>query len=121
MIFATADECQSAKGFGAVDLGLQTLGKLARFIGAEGTRGRDQNSLSKKCGSTLLVVPWLMCLGALCIASATVLKFFDVDRGATPAAEGWRSTLTNLGRAKLRGGGRALSMGQERRRRGLPR
>jgi uncharacterized protein YndB with AHSA1/START domain len=35
MTFATAEEYQTAKGFGAVELGLQTLGKLARFIGAE--------------------------------------------------------------------------------------
>ena len=35
MIFATAKEYEEAKGFGAVDLGQQTLGKLARFIGAE--------------------------------------------------------------------------------------
>jgi uncharacterized protein YndB with AHSA1/START domain len=35
MIFATAKEYEEAKGFGAVELGLQTLGKLARFIGAE--------------------------------------------------------------------------------------
>jgi uncharacterized protein YndB with AHSA1/START domain len=35
MIFATAAEYETAKGFGAVELGQQTLGKLARFIGAE--------------------------------------------------------------------------------------
>jgi hypothetical protein len=35
MIFATAEEYKTAKGFGAVELGLQTLGKLARFVGAE--------------------------------------------------------------------------------------
>lgn len=34
MVFATADEYQAAKGFGAEALGLQTLGKLARIIGA---------------------------------------------------------------------------------------
>lgn len=34
MIFATAREFEEAKGFGAVELGQQTLGKLARFIGA---------------------------------------------------------------------------------------
>jgi uncharacterized protein YndB with AHSA1/START domain len=34
MIFATAGEYQTAKGFGAVELGMQTLGKLAAFIGA---------------------------------------------------------------------------------------
>ncbi|MCY0092709.1 SRPBCC family protein [Hoeflea ulvae] len=34
MVFATAAEFQEAKGFGAVELGQQTLGKLARFIGA---------------------------------------------------------------------------------------
>lgn len=34
MVFSTAAECQQAKGFGAEELGLQTLGKLARFIGA---------------------------------------------------------------------------------------
>jgi uncharacterized protein YndB with AHSA1/START domain len=33
MIFATPKEFQDAKGFGAVELGLQTLGKLARFVG----------------------------------------------------------------------------------------
>ncbi|MGE0500835.1 MAG: SRPBCC family protein [Rhizobiaceae bacterium] len=32
MIFSTAAEFQTAKGFGAVELGLQTLGKLERFI-----------------------------------------------------------------------------------------
>jgi hypothetical protein len=35
MVFSTAAEFQSAKGFGAVELGLQTLGKLAHFVGAE--------------------------------------------------------------------------------------
>lgn len=34
MVFSTAAEFQDAKGFGAEALGLQTLGKLARFIGA---------------------------------------------------------------------------------------
>lgn len=32
MVFTTAAEFQEAKGFGAVELGLQTLGKLERFI-----------------------------------------------------------------------------------------
>lgn len=35
MVFATAQEYQEAKGFGAPELGLQTLGKLARAVGAE--------------------------------------------------------------------------------------
>lgn len=35
MVFATSAEYQTAKGFGAVELGLQTLGKLARFIGTK--------------------------------------------------------------------------------------
>ena len=35
MVFSTAAEFQQAKGFGAVELGMQTLGKLARFVGAE--------------------------------------------------------------------------------------
>ena len=35
MTFSTAAEYQNAKGFGAVELGLQTLGKLARFIGSD--------------------------------------------------------------------------------------
>ena len=34
MVFSTAAEFQTAKGFGAVELGLQTLGKLDRFIGS---------------------------------------------------------------------------------------
>lgn len=34
MVFATAAEFQTAKGFGAIELGLQTLGKLERFIAA---------------------------------------------------------------------------------------
>lgn len=34
MVFATAEEWQGAKGFGAEALGLQTLGKLAASIGA---------------------------------------------------------------------------------------
>jgi len=34
MIFVTAEECEAAKSFGAVELGLQTLGKLAAHIGA---------------------------------------------------------------------------------------
>ena len=34
MIFATAKEYEEAKGFGAVELGMQTLGKLARAVGA---------------------------------------------------------------------------------------
>ena len=35
MTFVTAKEYEDAKGFGAVELGHQTLGKLARFVGAE--------------------------------------------------------------------------------------
>jgi uncharacterized protein YndB with AHSA1/START domain len=35
MVFSTAAEFQQAKGFGAVELGQQTLGKLARFVCAE--------------------------------------------------------------------------------------
>ena len=35
MIFASAKECDDAKGFGARELGLQTLGKLARYIRAD--------------------------------------------------------------------------------------
>jgi uncharacterized protein YndB with AHSA1/START domain len=35
MVFATAAECSEARGFGAEALGLQTLGKLARAIGAD--------------------------------------------------------------------------------------
>jgi uncharacterized protein YndB with AHSA1/START domain len=35
MVMATAKEYQDAKGFGAEALGLQTLGKLAKIIGAE--------------------------------------------------------------------------------------
>lgn len=35
MVMNTAAEFQQAKGFGAVELGMQTLGKLARFAGAE--------------------------------------------------------------------------------------
>jgi uncharacterized protein YndB with AHSA1/START domain len=34
MIFSTEAEFQAARGFGAVELGQQTLGKLARFVGA---------------------------------------------------------------------------------------
>jgi len=34
MVFATAAEFEAAKGFGAVELGLQTLGKLARIVEA---------------------------------------------------------------------------------------
>ena len=35
MIFSTAAEFLAARGFGAADLGQQTLGKLARFVGAK--------------------------------------------------------------------------------------
>jgi uncharacterized protein YndB with AHSA1/START domain len=35
MVFNTAAEFDGARGFGAVELGQQTLGKLARFVGAE--------------------------------------------------------------------------------------
>ncbi len=35
MVFSTAAECQAAKEFGAEALGQQTLGKLARFVGAD--------------------------------------------------------------------------------------
>lgn len=35
MVFSSAAEFRDAKGFGAVELGLQTLGKLARFVGAD--------------------------------------------------------------------------------------
>lgn len=34
MVFVTQEEHDNAKGFGAVELGLQTLGKLARQVGA---------------------------------------------------------------------------------------
>jgi uncharacterized protein YndB with AHSA1/START domain len=34
MTFNTPEEYETAKGFGAVELGLQTLGKLARSVGA---------------------------------------------------------------------------------------
>jgi len=34
MVFATVEEYTTARGFGAEALGLQTLGKLARFVGA---------------------------------------------------------------------------------------
>ena len=34
MTFVTADEYRTAKGFGAAELGQQTLGKLAAFVGA---------------------------------------------------------------------------------------
>lgn len=34
MVFSSAAEFQQARDFGAVELGLQTLGKLARFVGA---------------------------------------------------------------------------------------
>lgn len=34
MIFVTVEEYERAKGFGAVELGQETLGKLARFVGA---------------------------------------------------------------------------------------
>lgn len=35
MVMATAQDYREATGFGAVELGLQTLGKLARIVGAE--------------------------------------------------------------------------------------
>lgn len=35
MVMSTAAEFREAKGFGAIELGQQTLGKLARFVGAE--------------------------------------------------------------------------------------
>jgi uncharacterized protein YndB with AHSA1/START domain len=35
MVFSTSAEFQQARSFGAVELGLQTLGKLARFVGAK--------------------------------------------------------------------------------------
>jgi uncharacterized protein YndB with AHSA1/START domain len=35
MVFITVKEFEEAKGFGAAELGLQTIGKLARFVGAE--------------------------------------------------------------------------------------
>jgi uncharacterized protein YndB with AHSA1/START domain len=35
MVMNTVEEFQNARGFGAEALGLQTLGKLARSIGAE--------------------------------------------------------------------------------------
>lgn len=34
MVFVTVGEYETAKGFGAVELGLQTLGKLAAYVGA---------------------------------------------------------------------------------------
>lgn len=35
MVFSTAAEFEQAKGFGAIELGQQTLAKLGRFVGAE--------------------------------------------------------------------------------------
>ena len=35
MVFATGEEFRQAKGFGAIELGLQTLGKLAKAVGAD--------------------------------------------------------------------------------------
>jgi uncharacterized protein YndB with AHSA1/START domain len=35
MIFLTAEECTGARNFGAAELGQQTLGKLAAYIGAD--------------------------------------------------------------------------------------
>lgn len=35
MVFVTPEEYEQAKGFGAIELGLQTLGKLARFVSAD--------------------------------------------------------------------------------------
>ncbi|MHB2169060.1 SRPBCC domain-containing protein [Alsobacter sp. R-9] len=35
MVFASVEECRQARGFGAEALGMQTLGKLARFVGAD--------------------------------------------------------------------------------------
>ena len=35
MVMLTMEDYEHAKGFGAVELGLQTLGKLARFVGAD--------------------------------------------------------------------------------------
>jgi len=35
MVFSTAAEFQNAKGFGAIELGLETLGKLDRFVAAK--------------------------------------------------------------------------------------
>ena len=35
MVFTTAAEFQEAKGFGAVELGLETLGKLERFVASQ--------------------------------------------------------------------------------------
>ncbi|MDH7788514.1 uncharacterized protein YndB with AHSA1/START domain [Ochrobactrum sp. 19YEA23] len=35
MVFSTAAEFQNAKGFGAIELGLETLGKLDRFVTAK--------------------------------------------------------------------------------------
>jgi uncharacterized protein YndB with AHSA1/START domain len=34
MVFTTAAEFQSARSFGAEELGMQTLGKLAHFVGS---------------------------------------------------------------------------------------
>ena len=34
MVFLTAGEYETARGFGAIELGLQTLGKLAAFVSA---------------------------------------------------------------------------------------
>jgi uncharacterized protein YndB with AHSA1/START domain len=42
MVFSTAAEFQTAKGFGAEELGQQTLGKLERFA-AYGQRGRNES------------------------------------------------------------------------------
>lgn len=35
MVFASTEDYMRAKDFGAMDLGLQTLGKLARFVGTD--------------------------------------------------------------------------------------
>jgi hypothetical protein len=39
MVFHTAGDFAAAMGFGAPERGLQTLGRLSRFVGAYGLRG----------------------------------------------------------------------------------
>lgn len=46
MVFATSEGLEEARSIGAVELGLQTLGKLARFVGEKGVPGRtDEGGL----------------------------------------------------------------------------
>ena len=57
MVFSSATEFQEAKGFGAAELGLQTLGKLERFVGTENLRAPAMQSATTAVTTISTIAP----------------------------------------------------------------